>query len=76
MGEAAKRLLDERMALPDDQRELIAVELNMRLHAADPEWESAWADEIERRIGDLRNGTATMRTWEEVRADLRARRGR
>jgi putative addiction module component (TIGR02574 family) len=76
MGEAAKRILDELMALSDDERELVAVELNARMHAHDPGWEAAWSDEIERRIEEVRTGAVELVSWDELRAARQARRSR
>lgn len=45
-----------------------------RVSVLDPQWEEAWASEIERRIEEVRQGTVTLRSWEEVRAELHARR--
>lgn len=79
MGEDAKRWLEAFMALAEDERELVSVELNLLRDVCaevghDPQREEAWTREIERRVEQVRRGTVTLRSWEEVRAELRARR--
>ena len=72
MGHAARKLLDDAMALSDDEREMLAVELMVSLPAQEPEWEDAWAAELERRIAEVRSGAVPLRAWTDVRDELRA----
>ena len=73
MGDAARKLLDEALALPEDDREILAIELMESLGRRDEGWEEAWSTEIERRIAEVRSGKVALRSWEDVRAELRAR---
>jgi putative addiction module component (TIGR02574 family) len=73
MGDAARRLTDQALALPEDEREAIALELMASLGDGDDEWESAWASEIDRRVAELRSGAVALRPWSDVKSDLLAR---
>ncbi len=70
MGDAARRLIDEALALSEDEREVIAVELMASLGGRDDDWADAWAVEIERRVSEIRSGGVELRPWSDVRADL------
>ena len=72
MGDAARKLLDDAMALSDEEREILAVELMVSLPCREPDWEDAWAGELDRRIAEVRSGAVPLRAWTEVRDDLRA----
>lgn len=73
-------LLDEALALPEDQRAALVNSLQRTL-ASRPseEVEAAWAQEIARRVEDVRSGSAELipadRAIAEIRESLRARRG-
>ena len=70
MGDAAKKLLEEGLSLPEDERLDLASALWASVgREPDPEWETAWKTEIERRIADPRPSVA----WDEVRRDLLAK---
>ena len=76
MGDAAKKLLEDVLALPEDER----VELAYRALAsvdplADPEWERSWLEEARRRSAALAAGGEKM-TWTEIRARAEARLAR
>jgi putative addiction module component (TIGR02574 family) len=73
-------LLDEALALPEDQRAALVHSLQKTL-ASRPseEVEAAWAQEIARRVEDVRSGSAVLipadQAISEIRESLRARRG-
>ena len=69
MGNAAKKLLEAGLGLPEDERLDLASALWASVgREPDPEWEAAWKAEIERRIADPRPSVP----WDEVRRELRA----
>ena len=70
MGDAARKLIDQALALPEDEREVMAVELMASLGDGDDDWEEAWATEIDRRVDEIRSGRVELRPWSEVKADL------
>jgi len=61
----------------DDRREIMAflADLNGDGELTTDEWEEAWADEINRRVAEIRAGTVTMIPAEDVMARRKARFG-
>lgn len=72
MGDAARKLRDEALALPDDERELLALDLLASLQRVDAGWEDAWTQEIERRLDDVRSGRVETIAWDDVKRSLAA----
>jgi putative addiction module component (TIGR02574 family) len=73
-------LLDEVLALPEDQRAALVNSLEQTLASRpSPEVEAAWAQEIARRVEDVRSGSADLISADqaiaEIRESLRVRRG-
>ena len=64
-------VLDDALALSDDDRERLLERLNMSFDWT-PEVAAAWRDEIRRRLESIENGTATFVTLEEVVAQSQA----
>lgn len=59
------------LSLPEDDRLELADRLMDSLSGPpDADYEQAWADEIARRLADVRAGTAETVPWEEVRKQL------
>jgi len=63
--------------LPEDQRILLANSLwestvPAGTEAAEDEIDAAWGPEIERRVAEIKAGTAVTYSLEEVEAELRA----
>ena len=59
------------LALPEDDRLELADRLMESLDGPpDADYDQAWADEIARRLADVRSGTAVTVPWEEVRKRL------
>lgn len=76
MGERARRLLEQALSLPIDERAALVRELEASLHgpADDPEFvEAAWRDEIGRRIREIDEGTAELFDGATVLRELRAK---
>jgi len=69
VGETARRLFDEILTLPEDERlDLASAAWASVDREPDADWESAWQDEVTRRLADPRPSVE----WDEVRRDLRA----
>lgn len=67
MTHAAKTVLAEALELDDKERAELAAELIASLDGEPDEGaEAAWATEIERRMADIDDGTATLTSWAEV----------
>ena len=61
-------VLADALRLDDDARAALAAELLGSLDGpADPDAESAWDAEIERRIAAIEAGTIQLESWEQVR---------
>lgn len=61
-------VLADALRLDDDARAALAAELLASLDGpADPDAESAWEAEIERRIAAIEAGTIQLEPWEQVR---------
>jgi putative addiction module component (TIGR02574 family) len=58
-------------ALPPEERIRLAEELLSSVQDSDEEVEAAWAEEIERRLEEVENGTAKLIPAEEVFAEIR-----
>jgi putative addiction module component (TIGR02574 family) len=77
MSSAARRILDDAMGLPAEQRRMVAEAL---LHSVSEESaheiHPAWCDEVLRRIEQVQRGEVRPEPWSEVRAKMRRALGR
>lgn len=61
-------MLAEALKLEVDARAELAAELLASLDGpGDPGAEAAWAQEIERRVAEIEEGTAQLEPWDEVK---------
>lgn len=68
MSLTTERVLEDVLALPDDQRAEIAIRVLQSLdREVDPDAEEAWAVEIERRCASVDAGEVTLSEWHDVR---------
>jgi putative addiction module component (TIGR02574 family) len=73
MTKQALELLQKALALSDDERAALAGSLLESLDGpADDNVESAWKEEIARRIADFDSGKSGSVPWEEVQARISA----
>jgi putative addiction module component (TIGR02574 family) len=70
MTEAAKKIFEEVSLLDADERIELIETLNGEFGPRDADVEQEWADEIKRRVDDLRSGKTKTIPWEVVRAEL------
>ena len=72
MATNADRILNEALQLPEDDRAVIAGKLMESLDAPSDEGDVTpyWADEIERRLRELDDGTVKAVPWEEARRQI------
>lgn len=75
MNAAAHKVLTDALELPDEDREALGWALLDSVQGAeDPATvDAAWREEIQQRITSLREGRASVSTWNEVEARLRAK---
>jgi putative addiction module component (TIGR02574 family) len=71
MSTLVEELSQKARALSPGERVQLAEELLATVQESDGEIEAAWADEIQRRIAEIDNGTAKLVSAEEVFAELR-----
>ncbi len=74
MTQLTEQLLHQALQLSQDEREELADQLYLSLHApAEPpaEVEAAWNQEIARRIGEVETGSVTLVAAEQVHGDVR-----
>lgn len=68
MTQAAAAVLADALRLDEHARAELAAELIASLDGpADPDAESQWAIEIERRVAAIESGTAALEPWDDVR---------
>jgi len=68
MTKAAEAVLAEALRLHARARAEVASEILASLDGpADPDAESAWADEIRRRVADVESDAAELEPWDEVK---------
>jgi putative addiction module component (TIGR02574 family) len=66
----------ELLSLPPEEREKLADELYDSLdaeEARDPEWQTAWTNEIQSRISDVEQGRVELIDGDDVHRRLRAK---
>lgn len=77
MSSAARKVLDDAMSLPADQRRIVAEALLQSVsESSEHEVHPAWRDEILRRIAQVQRGEVRPEPWSEVRAKMRQALGR
>lgn len=72
MDDKARRLLEEALHLPAEDRAHLAAELSASVEREEEpgDVEKAWADEIERRVQRVLSGESELTDWSTVRARL------
>jgi len=73
---AAKKILDEALSLPDQDREALVEVLITSLEQDSPEdVEKAWSQEIVRRLERHERGETVAVDWDEATRRIRAKHG-
>lgn len=74
MTAATESLLDQVLALPDEERHEFLTQLQARLpELADGDLGDEWIDELDRRLADVESGSAPTVKWEAVKERLLAK---
>ena len=64
-------VLEQALALSDEDRELLAIRIDMSLREVKDEgYDAAWAAEIKRRLEEFDRGEADEMDWEDFRKEL------
>lgn len=75
MNTEPQQLLATALSMPELDRANLAASLLRSLDPPDdPQADAAWAAEIRRRVESIDNGTAELRTWDDVISQMRQRR--
>ena len=75
MSTKAKKILEEALALPPDERADVAATILESLDEPEDEGvEQAWAEEIQRRIQEVESGAVKTISWSEARGRILALR--
>ncbi|MDY6991944.1 MAG: addiction module protein [Pseudomonadota bacterium] len=77
MARSIDEIEKELMALPEQERSRIALDLLRSLnkddeHLSREEWEAAWVEEANRRLEEIERGEVELLSHEEVMASLRS----
>jgi putative addiction module component (TIGR02574 family) len=74
MTGSARKLLQDALALPEDERLELAAEIIASVDGSgDADWDSAWLTELDRRADAAKARGETASEWTEARARIRAR---
>jgi putative addiction module component (TIGR02574 family) len=77
MSEAARKLLEDVLALPEDERLELASEIIASVDGPrDAGWEAAWLGELDRRVDAAKNRGESGADWTDVRSRILKRLGR
>lgn len=69
----ADQVLNAALSLSLDERAEVAHKLLLSLEPADfdADADQAWAEEIKRRLHAIRDGSTTLRAWDDALSDIR-----
>ena len=66
--EAANKILDKALMLPEEERAFISEKLYQSLHSdVDYEIENAWKEEIDTRLKEIETGKTKLISWDEIK---------
>jgi len=69
--DAAEKILEHALSLPEDERRHLVKALNHSLDTNEIELSPAWKTEIGRRIADIESGAVKLVPWDEVEARIK-----
>ena len=77
MSDAARKLLQEVLSLPEDERLELASEIIASVDGPrDAGWEAAWLGELDRRVEAAQSRGETGTDWTDARSRILKRLGR
>ena len=76
MTSTAKKILEEALALPDDERAELVDALSASLESPADDMSPEWKAEIGRRIEAIERGESKLIPWDEVEARVRTALGK
>lgn len=76
MSNAARKLLQDVLALPEDERLELASEIIASVDGPqDADWEAAWLQELDRRVDAAKDRGESGADWSDVRSRILKRLG-
>jgi putative addiction module component (TIGR02574 family) len=76
MSDAARKLLEEVLSLPENERLELASEIIASVDGPrDANWEAAWLGELDRRVDAARSRGETGADWTDARSRILKRLG-
>jgi putative addiction module component (TIGR02574 family) len=72
VSETATKLLEQLLALPEEDRAAIADQLNESLGDLGDDLDPAFEAELQRRLDSVADGTAEIVPWEQAREAMQA----
>jgi len=73
MTDAARKLLDDVLALAEEERAHIVTEVIASLDGPpDADWDATWLAELDRRVDAAKQAGESGTDWSEIRAELLA----
>jgi putative addiction module component (TIGR02574 family) len=77
MSDAARKLLQDVLALPEDERLALASEIIASVDGPrDSDWDATWLAELDRRVDAAKTRGETGSDWTDVRSRILRRLGR
>ncbi len=70
MTDSARKILDEALGLPEEQREALVEALTDSLNLSPVEIDPEWKAEIHSRIAQIERGDVEPVSWSEVKRDM------
>ena len=71
MTSAAKKILEDALALPREARATIVEILSESLTSEGAELSPAWATEVKRRVAEIESGAVSPIPWDEAEARIK-----
>ena len=77
MSDAARKLLQDVLALPEDERLALASEIIASVDGPrDSDWDATWLAELDRRVDAAKTRGESGSDWTDVRSRILRRLGR
>ena len=71
MTDPAEKLYEDALALPEEDREALALRILATVpRTSNKEAAAAWREEVVRRVEQVRRGEVETESWDEVQAQL------
>ncbi len=65
-----EKLYEDALALPEEDREALALRILATVPRSSSESDAAWREEVIRRVEQIRRGEVETESWDQVQAQL------